>query len=436
MRPTSDEGAQSLRRSLRSLRRRFDACGLIAVSLLLAAFGLVRLDDGFDAELQSLSSLRTNAARAAGELRVRVGVLTDFARQYAATGDPVYLRYYETEVAIHEGKAPAPPEYSGRFWYLVMAGEAELPPRGVSDSFEQRVGRMGFTEGERAELGRAVQGWRKLSAIEQAVLAQLFSEPAGGGRRFAPALHDAAYVAARADALRPLENFLVSVGGRVEARTAALLRSKRLAHAGLVAAALGLAAVLVAVLWLLRSRLMRPLEALDGWMHGARVGELPHGLGMLRPFARALERSAADAGELLGDREQLIRALRQADARFARLAAQVQELAFECRLDPVLHLPRFSYVSPRALEVLGIGQEALLAEPECLADALPPEDLRALRDSVERALACGDPLELTLRVRSPVDGLLRAVRLQAVATDERRGRHAYAGAIRPLDRAD
>ncbi|GAA4403929.1 PAS domain-containing protein [Quisquiliibacterium transsilvanicum] len=416
------------------MERRVNVWGLVAVALLLSAFGLVLLDERFDNELQSLPRVRMDAVQVAGELRVRVGVLTDFSRQYAATGNPVYLRYYETEVAIHEGRAPAPPEYSGRFWYLVMAGEVELPPWGVSDSFEQRVARMGFTEGERAELARAVQGWLKLRAIEQAALAGLFSEPGGATGRFVPALHDAAYVGARADALRPLETFLVSVGSRVEARTAALLRSKRLAHAGLMAAALGLAASLVAVLWLLRSRLLRPLETLDGWMQGAGAAGVPRSLGMLQPLARTLERSTAEVDALVGDREQLIRALRQADARFARLAAQVRELAFECRLDPVLHLPRFSYVSPRARDVLGIEPDALMAEPECLAEAMPPEDLRALRDSVERALACGGPLELTLRVRSPADGLLRAVRLQAVATDERRGRHAYAGAIRPVDR--
>jgi len=86
------------------------------------------------------------------------------------------------------------------------------------------------------------------------------------------------------------------------------------------------------------------------------------------------------------------------------------------------------------MEVLGLESDGLLAEPECLAEAQPPEDLRVLRDSVERAISCGGPLELTLRVRSPVDALLRTVRLQAVNTDEHRGRHGYAGAIGPLDR--
>jgi len=115
MRSANDETECSWLHGLSALRWSVNACGLIAVALLLAGFALVRLDHGLDAELQSLYRLRSDALQVAGEFRVRLAVLTHISRQYAATGDPIYLRYYETEIAIHEGMAPAPPDHSGRF---------------------------------------------------------------------------------------------------------------------------------------------------------------------------------------------------------------------------------------------------------------------------------------------------------------------------------
>ncbi len=406
----------------------------LAAALLVLAFWLVRFSDRVETELESLREVRASAHLVASEFRARVGVLTEFARQYLATGDAIYLRYYETEVAIQEGRAPVPPGYSDRFWYLVMAGALTLRPEGGTESFEQRVGRLGFTPEERAELALAVRHWSQTRLVEQAVLARARASRQGASRPgIDPALHDEDYVQLRAQSLKPLDRFLESVEARAAARGRELLRQVRLSHFGMLGVSFGLAALLAWMLLSVRRELMRPLVALDGWNRQGRGDPLPTGLRSLRAWGQALGDLSAEVRALQQDREQMVRALAQADARFRRIGAQVRDVVFECRLDGVLRLPRFSYVSERASDVLGVDAERLLAEQDWLERALVPEDLQRLREAVDRALWSGADLDLSLRIRQPGQSGTRWVHLNAVIGDRAIGRHRYAGVIRRLE---
>jgi len=406
---------------------------LATLVLLSAMVALVWRQGALLAETREMRAAHTSAAAISAEIENRIDISTELARFYVRTGDLLYLRYYENEMAIHEGRAPVPAGYSRHYWHRVMAGELVLPPLGTSASFQVRVERAGLGDPERQALEQALHAWSAVQALERAVMAKRLGSPRGSPDQAKSVLFGTDYLVARAAVFRPIGAFREALEARFASRFERIARTQRLLRGALLSTGIASASLLLVLLVLLWTRLFRPLRALQAWLEGGASGATPRALHGFSCMADSMALFASDSRELREDREQLLLALRQADERFTRLASQVEEMAFHCRLDPVSNLPRFSYASPRSQQVLGMEPQRLLAEPDWLEKSLNPDDLRTLKDAVRTAIATGGRLDLVLRL-APCAGANSGglVRLLAESADGSHVRHAYAGVVTRL----
>lgn len=410
---------------------------LLAVLLVAGCVALLYWRMEIDRRIEAGQAVRVDGIKAAHEMLGRSGALTGLARLYAATGNAIYLRYYEIEDAMRDGRAPVPPEYSPVFWNRVLAGELRLSPFGETESFHDRIRRLKLAPGEIALLDAADAASRELMTIERRVLEEIRSRPEGVPDPWvATPLYDDAYLAGKGRVVAPVGEFLEALQVRTQAELAGLRRLQhRLSDALFVGVCL-LGLVVVTVVWVVRHRVLGPLTGLlaratgraeDAAAAGPAGQALP-GIEEVRRLAAEVEQMVVELERLAQDREQLVRALQVSEDRFRRVAEHMPGVVFECRLDPVLQLPHFSYLSSRLERILGVGVQALRADPMLLEQYLSPPDLARLKSAVGGALATGGDLDLVLRLQVPSRPPW-CFRLQAHQIDPRPGRHGYAGLL-------
>ncbi len=74
-------------------------------------------------QIDRANDLRLQSFLLADELRQSSEDLTRMARSYVETGDPLYKKYYQSILAIRDGKQPRPEKYHNIYWDLVLANK-------------------------------------------------------------------------------------------------------------------------------------------------------------------------------------------------------------------------------------------------------------------------------------------------------------------------
>jgi len=121
--------------------------------------------------------MRLKSFLATEELRQSSDDLTRMVRSYIATGNPAYKQYYQDIIAIGDGKAPRPKNYTNSYWELILTGKQPLPratepPISMLELFRAN----GFTEYELDVLKASKINSDALSATERAAMA-LIEQP-------------------------------------------------------------------------------------------------------------------------------------------------------------------------------------------------------------------------------------------------------------------
>ena len=180
---------------------------LTAAMLLLVAvaFGLyVRAEKKIDrANEQRLSSIEL-----ADQLRHSSDDLTQMARSYAVTGDPLYAKYYRDILDIRDGKKPRPEGYFHSYWDLVLADKQfQQDGGGRAISLLDLMRQSGFADAEFGRLAEAKVNSDELTAIEFKAMKLVESggEEAEANRSKARLMLNAApYLQAKAAIMRPI----------------------------------------------------------------------------------------------------------------------------------------------------------------------------------------------------------------------------------------
>jgi diguanylate cyclase (GGDEF)-like protein/PAS domain S-box-containing protein len=102
----------------------------------------------------------------------------------------------------------------------------------------------------------------------------------------------------------------------------------------------------------------------------------------------------------ISDRKQTEIALRENEARFQRIAANVKVLIFQYMTYPD-GSETISYFSPRCWEIFELDPEAVMADTQAIWQLFHPEDLPRIKDSVVETIATLQPFSEEFRVITP-----------------------------------
>ena len=305
---------------------------------LLANVSFLLLIRGAYQSNEAAIERRAETLRVVTALRHETELLGRLVRSYAATGNPRYLLYYYDILAIREGSKPGPDTDNPQlYWDDVIAGRRghALPEGQQGVSLIDRMRALDFSATELAAMNQVVSATERLKKSEQEAFAAaqgLFdrekqayvSEGAPDLPYASELVHSPRYEAQTAD----LAQAVGALGRATDERTS---RERREASAHLqrfigYALVLDLIMVpaLVFALYVLRTRLLNPIERLGGVAgliaqgdYAARTGDRSRWVEELDTLGHALNGMAQAVED-----DQARRARIQEELRAARDQAE------------------------------------------------------------------------------------------------------------------
>jgi PAS domain S-box-containing protein len=216
-------------------------------------------------EIDRANEVLVDSLRLGADMRQSSEDLTNMARSYVVTGDPVYRELYREILDIREGRRPPRGRFASLYWERGRqpdAGEASPPaPRALTDRFRE----AGLSGAELARLDAAKSGSDALARIELDAMARV--EATGGLDEFTrlaaiAMLHDEAYFRAKAEIMRQIEEF----NGMAERRLQQTVDTAKRRAVEFRIAFIALGVMLLALLWNVHRKLRTVL--------GGRVAEV------------------------------------------------------------------------------------------------------------------------------------------------------------------
>ncbi|HWK66138.1 MAG TPA: methyl-accepting chemotaxis protein [Rhizobiaceae bacterium] len=298
----------------------------------------------------------------ADEMRQSSDDLTRLVRSYAATGDEKYKRWYFDTANMREGKLARPQQPNRIYWDLILR-EGDAPrPAGEKKSLVQSMVEAGFTKAELDLLVTAQDRSDELIGLEtQAIDAVEGIARNGAGEetgRVAPdpekahdLLFSPAYHKAKAEVMKPIDDFFAAIESRTAASVAAAQASMSIASILMTAVGLLLVASVITTAVVLQRRVMKPIEVLQGCMTSLAAGELSTEVPMsdradevgamaksLVVFKNAVS-GMQSAEEAERQRQSIERERAENDARKAKEAAD-DHIAITSLAEGLAHLAR------------------------------------------------------------------------------------------------
>jgi class 3 adenylate cyclase/HAMP domain-containing protein len=293
-------------------------------TLLLAAavMGMAVVLHDIQTKVENAQTRRYESYQLADELRQSSDDLTRFARTYAATGDERFERYYWKILDIRNGASPRPKGYEGVYWDLVIM---KLLPEPASESngessLEARMVTAGITVNEFSKLKEAQKRSDDLVRWEDVAMNAVkgrFDDGTGSfTRQAAPdramairILHDERYHAAKAQIMQPIGEFLTMVDRRTKAELTDLNRYSQRVLIGIITTSALLLACIVAMVWMLNTRLVRRSAILMKTVKEISAGNLSArtnitGNDEISMLAKATDSMAGNLASAIGNAEQ------------------------------------------------------------------------------------------------------------------------------------
>ena len=234
------------------------------LGLLAGDLWVSKLVSDNDAALDAAEARRYQSYQLADQLRQSSDDLTRMARTYVVTGDSRYEAYYRQILAIRDGKATRPIDYSGIYWDFVTVS-GEVPKlQGQPVALEDMMREAGFSADELGLLRRAKASSDALVALEDRAMNAVKGRYPDAERAYTivgppdlelarQLMYGESYHQAKAEIMEPIDEFLRLVDARTANEILHLKAKgqglKRLALILLVAAALLVAAVFTLALW-------------------------------------------------------------------------------------------------------------------------------------------------------------------------------------------
>lgn len=373
----------------------------VALALLLTSIGMLVFHSlSIRDNINSNEHRRFRAILLADELLQSSEDLTNMARNYVITGDPLYKDYFFYILDIREGKRPRPLNYSATYWHLAAAGKTPTVAPGDMVPILEMLRRENFKEEEFALLQEAKINSDRLVEVEReafAALKGLYDDGQGNftvrrapNREFAISLlFGEGYSAKKASIMAPIQKFRDLFNERMQAESnIGLARLERLLMSEMVLIFIALLATVVIVLYT-RLGILLPLAEL-----GRQVAGITRGIRPSR-YGKATNNEVAELGEalILADTEkrQLLEKERIARNEAER-ASQLKD-EFLATLSHELRTPLNA--------ILGWSQLIL-------SGTMKNEDVRRGLETIERnARAQNKLIEDLLEMSSIISGKVR-----------------------------
>lgn len=263
----------------------------VALALLLISIGaLVFHSLSIRNDITNNERHRFRAILLADELLQSSEDLTNMARNYVITGNPVYERYFFRIIAIRDGKQPRPINYSATYWHLAVIDEPATAGQGETVSLLEMMKREGFSNEELALLQAAKENSDWLVQVEKkafAAMKGLYDDGKGNftirrkpDRNFATRLlFGEPYDAGKASIMEPIQKFMDLFNGRMQAESdIGLARLERYIMSEMVLIFIALFATVVIILYT-RLGILMPLAELARQVAGITRGIRPSRYG-------------------------------------------------------------------------------------------------------------------------------------------------------------
>ena len=387
---------------------------IVAELILLAVVIFMMIAD--QRHLVDTENRRYKAHRIADELRQSSDDLTRMARTYVVTGDPVYEEYFRDILAIRNGTQPRPKNYDRIYWDLVIAEGKRPKATGTPLSLKDMMAELNLSKKERALLAKAQANSDSLVSLENTAMNAMkgrFAESAEGSparQEPDPELARAlmfgqVYHQAKAQIMRPINGFLVSLEQRMNgevARARQTLRTNVSTAAILVALTLlTLAAMAVAI----GRRVLNPVRELVKQSNAIAQGNYGNQVSLrandeIGSLARAFNRMSQAVELDISRRTAAETALRNSQEELRQ-----SQLLLEKILDQMpAHIflrdteGKFVLVNTRYEDVYGIDRKNIIGKP--LNDVFKPELAEYFRSFDKQAIATGQVIEHEMRLPS------------------------------------
>ena len=164
----------------------------------------------------------------ADELRQSSDDLTRLARTYVLTRDAEFERQYLKILAIRNGEAARPKDYQRIYWDFVAA-DGKAPREDTADRIGliELMRKNGFTAAELAKLEEAKRASDALVKTETEAMTLVKQADADGAyERAAKMMHDKTYHQNKAVIMKPVDEFYVLMGNRLDAERATAYQRK------------------------------------------------------------------------------------------------------------------------------------------------------------------------------------------------------------------
>ena len=276
----------------------------VALAVLLTSIGaLVFHSLSIRDDITNHERHRFRAILLADELLQSSEDLTNMARNYVITGNPVYERYFSQILDIRDGKKPRPLNYSATYWYL-FPDETAATEQGDAISLLEMMKREGFSDEEFALLQEAKESSDRLVKLEKqafAALKGLYDDGKGNftirrkpNRDFAiNLLFGERYDDKKARIMEPIQKFMDLFNGRMQTESnVGLARLERQIMFEMALIFIALFATVVIILYT-RLGILMPLAEL-----GRQVAGITRGIRPSR-YGKATTNEVAEMGEAL-----------------------------------------------------------------------------------------------------------------------------------------
>lgn len=218
------------------------------------------------------------------ELKQSSDDLTRFARTYAVTGKPEYEHYFQTIIAIRDGKQAHPDSYTHSYWDHVAAGIVKLNQDGELYSIEQRMIDLGLSEEEITRLSDAKRESDDLINLEDIAMNAvkgLYKDEKGlftieGKPDLAMAvklLHGKEYHDAKTKIMKPIDQFFKLIDSRYATELGAIQERNEVIVLILILLIVVAIGFFVYTLQLFRKRIISPLATLESDANAIGLGD-------------------------------------------------------------------------------------------------------------------------------------------------------------------
>lgn len=253
---------------------------LLLIVNSIALFGVIFIIDQYQKSIKKLELsyiMQHKSLILADELRQSSDDLTRMARTYVISGKDMFKKQFQMVLDIRNGKLPRPKEYNGIYWdFLTLDGNKPLLD-GKMISLKDMMYQAGFPESELALLVKSQKESDDLTYLETKAMNAvqgIFQDKNGsytikGEPNFKLAreiMHSDEYHKAKIAIMKPLDEFYKAFRARTQLHIdEANKQVKKLENYVGIAIVLLMILILVS-LFIILSRIIHPLEALNKTM--------------------------------------------------------------------------------------------------------------------------------------------------------------------------